>query len=120
MSNKLYSKSDNWIDNKFHSYIQELKDMGIDGIEVYYPGYSHNTINTLLSICENQKLFAKIMTIFRNSNHLLLKEKYWCTNLLAPNQYFSTKISATDAEKREESKHNIKHNKKTPKKHQIT
>ena len=35
MSNKLYSKSDNWIDNKFHSYIQELKDMGIDGIEVY-------------------------------------------------------------------------------------
>ena len=48
MSNKLYSKSDNWIDNKFHNYIQTLKDIGIDGIEVYYPGYSHNTINTLL------------------------------------------------------------------------
>ena len=74
MSNKLYSKSDNWIDNKFHSYIQELKDMGIDGIEVYYPGYSHNTINTLLSICENQKLLVSGGSDFHGSrkpNNLL-------------------------------------------------
>ena len=74
MSNKLYSKSDNWIDNKFHSYIQALKDMGIDGIEVYYPGYSHNTINTLLDICENQKLLVSGGSDFHGSrkpNNLL-------------------------------------------------
>ena len=74
MSNKLYSKSDNWIDNKFHSYIQALKDMEIDGIEVYYPGYSHNTINTLLDICENQKLLVSGGSDFHGSrkpNNLL-------------------------------------------------
>jgi len=56
MSNQLYSKSDNWINNEFHEYIDSLKGIGIDGIEVYYPGYTHNTINTLLNICENQEL----------------------------------------------------------------
>ena len=74
MSNKLYSKSDNWIDNKFHRYIQALKDMGIDGIEVFYPGYSPNTINTLLDICENQKLLVSGGSDFHGSrkpNNLL-------------------------------------------------
>ena len=74
MSNKSYSKSDNWIDNKFHNYIQTLKDMGIDGIEVYYPGYSHNTINTLLKVCENQKLLVSGGSDFHGSrkpNNLL-------------------------------------------------
>ena len=74
MSNKLYSKSDNWIDNKFHNYIQTLKDMDIDGIEVYYPGYSHNTINTLLEVCENQKLLVSGGSDFHGSrkpNNLL-------------------------------------------------
>ena len=74
MSNKLYSKSDNWIDNKFHNYIQTLKDMEIDGIEVYYPGYSHNTINTLLDVCENQKLLVSGGSDFHGSrkpNNLL-------------------------------------------------
>ncbi len=67
MSNKLYSKSDNWIDNKFHNYIRTLKDMEIDGIEVYYPGYSHNTINTLLDVCENQKLLVSGGSDFHGS-----------------------------------------------------
>ena len=74
MSNKLYSKSDNWIDNKFHNYIKTLKDMDIDGIEVYYPGYSHNTINTLLEVCENQKLLVSGGSDFHGSrkpNNLL-------------------------------------------------
>lgn len=74
MSNKLYSKSDNWIDNKFHNYIQTLKDMEIDGIEVYYPGYSHNTINTLLEVCENQNLLVSGGSDFHGSrkpNNLL-------------------------------------------------
>ena len=74
MSNKLYSKSDNWIDNNFHSYIQALKDLGIDGIEVFYPGYSHNTVNTLLDICENQKLLVSGGSDFHGSrkpNNLL-------------------------------------------------
>ena len=74
MSNKLYSKSDNWIDNKFHNYIQTLKDMDIDGIEVYYPGYSHNTINTLLEVCENQNLLVSGGSDFHGSrkpNNLL-------------------------------------------------
>ena len=74
MSNKLYSKSDNWIDNKFHNYIQTLKDMDIDGIEVYYPGYSHNTINTLLEVSENQKLLVSGGSDFHGSrkpNNLL-------------------------------------------------
>ena len=73
-SNKLYSKSDNWIDNKFHNYIQTLKDMDIDGIEVYYPGYSHNTVNTLLEVCENQKLLVSGGSDFHGSrkpNNLL-------------------------------------------------
>ncbi len=74
MSNKLYSKSDNWIDNKFHNYIQTLKDMDIDGIEVYYPGYSHNTINTLLEVCENHNLLVSGGSDFHGSrkpNNLL-------------------------------------------------
>ena len=74
MSNKLYSKSDNWIDNKFHNYIKTLKDMDIDGIEVYYPGYSQNTINTLLEVCENQKLLVSGGSDFHGSrkpNNLL-------------------------------------------------
>ena len=74
MSNKLYSKSDNWIDNKFLNYIQTLKDMDIDGIEVYYPGYSHNTINTLLEVCENQNLLVSGGSDFHGSrkpNNLL-------------------------------------------------
>ncbi len=74
MSNRLYSKSDNWIDNKFHNYIQTLKDMDIDGIEVYYPGYSHNTINTLLEVCENQNLLVSGGSDFHGSrkpNNLL-------------------------------------------------
>ena len=74
MSNNLYSKSDNWIDNKFHNYIQALKDLGIDGIEVYYPGYSQNTINTLLNVCENQKFLVSGGSDFHGSrkpNNLL-------------------------------------------------
>ncbi len=74
MSNKLYSKSDNWINNEFHEYIDFLKDIGIDGIEVYYPGYTHNTINTLLNICENQELLVSGGSDFhghRKPNNLL-------------------------------------------------
>ncbi len=74
MSNQLYSKSDNWINNEFHEYIDFLKDIGIDGIEVYYPGYTHNTINTLLNICENQELLISGGSDFhghRKPNNLL-------------------------------------------------
>ena len=74
MSNKLYSKSDNWINNEFHEYIDSLKGIGIDGIEVYYPGYTHNTINTLLNICENQELLVSGGSDFhghRKPNNLL-------------------------------------------------
>lgn len=74
MSNQLYSKSDNWINNEFHEYIDSLKDIGIDGIEVYYPGYTHNTINTLLNICENQELLISGGSDFhghRKPNNLL-------------------------------------------------
>ena len=74
MSNKLYSKSDNWINNEFHNYIESLKNIGIDVIEVYYPGYTHNTINTLLDICENQGLLASGGSDFhghRKPNNLL-------------------------------------------------
>ena len=74
MSNQLYSKSDNWINNQFHEYIDCLKGIGIDGIEVYYPGYTHNTINTLLNICENQELLISGGSDFhghRKPNNLL-------------------------------------------------
>ena len=74
MSNQLYSKSDNWINNEFHEYIDFLKGIGIDGIEVYYPGYTHNTINTLLNICENQELLMSGGSDFhghRKPNNLL-------------------------------------------------
>ena len=74
MSNQLYSKSDNWINNEFHEYIDFLKGIGIDGIEVYYPGYTHNTINTLLNICENQELLVSGGSDFhghRKPNNLL-------------------------------------------------
>ena len=74
MSNQLYSKSDNWINNEFHEYIDFLKGIGIDGIEVYYPGYTHNTINTLLNICENQELLISGGSDFhghRKPNNLL-------------------------------------------------
>ena len=74
MSNELYSKSDNWINNEFHEYIDSLKGIGIDGIEVYYPGYTHNTINTLLNICENQELLISGGSDFhghRKPNNLL-------------------------------------------------
>jgi len=74
MSNEIYSKSDNWINNEFHDYIDSLKGIGIDGIEVYYPGYTHNTINTLLNICENQELLISGGSDFhgyRKPNNLL-------------------------------------------------
>tara|TARA_Y200000002_G_scaffold71096_1_gene55581 strand:- start:415 stop:1293 length:879 start_codon:yes stop_codon:yes gene_type:complete len=74
MSNQLYSKSENWINNEFHEYIDSLKGIGIDGIEVYYPGYTHNTINTLLNICENQELLISGGSDFhghRKPNNLL-------------------------------------------------
>ena len=74
MSNQLYSKSENWINNEFHEYIDSLKGIGIDGIEVYYPGYNHNTINTLLNICENQELLMSGGSDFhghRKPNNLL-------------------------------------------------
>ncbi len=74
MSNQLYSKSDNWINNEFHEYIDSLKGIGIDGIEVYYPGYNHNTINTLQNICENQELLMSGGSDFhghRKPNNLL-------------------------------------------------
>ena len=74
MSNQLYSKSDNWINNEFHDYIESLKDIGIDGVEVYYPGYTHNTISTLLSICENHELLVSGGSDFHGSrkpNNLL-------------------------------------------------
>ena len=74
MSNQLYSKSENWINNEFHEYIDSLKGIGIDGIEVYYPGYTHNTINTLLNICENQELLVSGGSDFhghRKPNNLL-------------------------------------------------
>ena len=48
--------------------------MDIDGIEVYYPGYSRNTINTLLEVCENQKLLVSGGSDFHGSrkpNNLL-------------------------------------------------
>ena len=74
MSNQLYSKSDNWINNEFHDYIESLKDIGINGVEVYYPGYTHNTVNTLLSICENLELLVSGGSDFhghRKPNNLL-------------------------------------------------
>ena len=74
MSNEVYSKSDSWINNEFHDYIDSLKGIGIDGIEVYYPGYTHNTISTLLNICENQELLISGGSDFhghRKPNNLL-------------------------------------------------
>jgi len=40
----------NWIDEKLFDYISELKKLGVDGIEAYYPLYNSNSINQLIDI----------------------------------------------------------------------
>ncbi len=58
MSNKSYSKNDNWVNQEFCDYINDLKQLGIHGLEAYYPGYNQSTLDSLKDIAEDFQLLV--------------------------------------------------------------
>lgn len=68
MSNSDSTKRKNWVNNKFNDYIKDLKSFGIDGVEVYYPGYSASTRDTLLGLLSDNDLMASGGSDFHGEN----------------------------------------------------
>ena len=68
MSNSDSTKRKNWVNNKFNDYIKDLKLFGIDGVEVYYPGYSASTRDTLLGLLSDNDLMASGGSDFHGEN----------------------------------------------------
>ena len=68
MSNNDSSKRNNWVDSQFKDYLKDLKSFGIDGVEVYYPGYNASTRNSLLSLLSDINLMASGGSDFHGEN----------------------------------------------------
>lgn len=68
MSNSDSTKRKNWVNNKFNDYLKDLKSFGIDGVEVYYPGYSASTRDTLLGLLSDNDLMASGGSDFHGEN----------------------------------------------------
>ncbi|MDC0077279.1 PHP domain-containing protein, partial [Acidimicrobiaceae bacterium] len=58
MSNNNSSKRSNWVNSQFYDYLQKLKSFGLDGVEVYYPGYNQSTKDNLLDLLSELDLMA--------------------------------------------------------------
>ena len=56
VSNESFSKNENWIDTKFKDLLVQLKNFGLNGIETYYPGYNHSTVDKLRNIASEYSL----------------------------------------------------------------
>lgn len=68
MTNNDSTKRKNWVNNKFNDYLKDLKSFGIDGVEVYYPGYSASTRDTLLGLLSDNDLMASGGSDFHGEN----------------------------------------------------
>jgi predicted metal-dependent phosphoesterase TrpH len=68
MTNNDSTKKKNWVNNKFNDYLKDLKSFGIDGVEVYYPGYSASTRDTLLGLLSDNDLMASGGSDFHGEN----------------------------------------------------
>ena len=68
MSNNNFSKRNNWVNSQLNGYFKDLKSFGIDGVEVYYPGYSPSTRNSLLSLLSDFDLLASGGSDFHGEN----------------------------------------------------
>ena len=68
MSNNDSSKRNNWVDIQFKDYLKDLKSFGIDGVEVYYPGYNASTRNSLLGLLSDINLMASGGSDFHGEN----------------------------------------------------
>ena len=68
MSNNDSSKRNNWVNSQFNNYLKDLKSFGIDGVEVYYPGYSASTRDSLLSLLSDNDLMASGGSDFHGEN----------------------------------------------------
>ena len=68
MTNNDSTKRKNWVNNKFNDYLKDLKSFGIDGVEVYYPGYSASTRDTLLGLLSDNDLMASGGSDFNGEN----------------------------------------------------
>ena len=68
MSNNDSSKRNNWVNSQFSNYLKDLKSFGIDGVEVYYPGYSASTRDSLLGLLSDNDLMASGGSDFHGEN----------------------------------------------------
>ena len=68
MSNNNSSKRSNWVNSQFYDYLQKLKSFGLDGVEVYYPGYNPSTIDNLLGLLSELDLMASGGSDFHGDN----------------------------------------------------
>jgi len=67
MSNESFSKNENWINHKFKELLLDLKKLGLHGIEAYYPGYNHATIDKLLKIANEYNFLVSGGSDFHGS-----------------------------------------------------
>ena len=68
MSNNNSSKRSNWVNSQFYDYLQKLKSFGLDGVEVYYPGYNQSTKDNLLDLLSELDLMASGGSDFHGDN----------------------------------------------------
>ena len=68
MSDNNSSKRSNWVNSQFYDYLQKLKSFGLDGVEVYYPGYNQSTIDNLLGLLSELDLMASGGSDFHGDN----------------------------------------------------
>lgn len=68
MSDNNSSKRSNWVNSQFYDYLQKLKSFGLDGVEVFYPGYNQSTIDNLLGLLSELDLMASGGSDFHGDN----------------------------------------------------
>ena len=68
MSSESYKKNQNWVTPEFFDYLKQIKTMGINGLEVYYPGYNSSVKDSLIDICESLNLLISGGSDFHGEN----------------------------------------------------
>tara|TARA_B100000902_G_scaffold60194_1_gene67348 strand:- start:2996 stop:3874 length:879 start_codon:yes stop_codon:yes gene_type:complete len=56
MSNEKYSKKQDWVNESFFNYLQQLKSFGINGLESTYSSYSKNVSSQITEIAKKLNL----------------------------------------------------------------
>ena len=68
MSSESYKKNQNWVTPEFFDYLKQIKTMGLNGLEVYYPGYNSSVKDSLIDICESLNLLISGGSDFHGEN----------------------------------------------------